>query len=66
MNLSALSNDPAERLRQYQRARAAEEERELIAGLRLKLDAGVELTEREWVCYSYSPLGSAAKSCRCR
>ncbi len=52
-----------DRLKWWQRARAAEEERELVAGIRMKLQAGVELTEREWLIYGYSPFGSAA---RCR
>ncbi len=66
MDLDTLPDDELERLAAYQRARAAEEERELVAGIRIKLDAGVELTEREWICYSYSKYGTAAKSCRCR
>lgn len=60
MDLDTLPDDELERLAAYQRARAAEEERELIAGIQMKIDAGIELTEREWICWSYSPFGSAA------
>ncbi len=66
MDFDALPDEPAARLAAYQRARAREEERELIAGIQMRIDSGCELTEREWICYSYSIFGSAAKSCRCR
>lgn len=58
MNLADLPSGDLERLAHYQRARAMEEERELIAGIRLKMDAGVELTDAEWAAYAYSPYGS--------
>ncbi len=60
MDLDALPDDPLERLAGYQAARRLDEERELIAGIRLKIDAGIEPTEREWICYSYSIFGSAS------
>ncbi len=65
MNLDALSNDPAERLREYQRERAADEERELVAGLMMLRDAGVKLEPHEEAAIAYSAFGSAAR-CGCK
>lgn len=55
-----------DRLKWWQRARAYEEERELVAAIKTKMVAGEELTEQEQSVYGYSPFGSAAKSCRCQ
>lgn len=65
MDLSALSNDPAARLREYQRARAAEEERQLVAALLMLRDAGVKLEPHQEAAIAYSKFGSAA-GCGCK
>lgn len=66
MDLSTLSDDPAVRLRQYQRARTADEERELVAGLLMLRDAGVKLEPHQEAAIAYSAWGTAAKSCGCK
>ncbi len=64
MDLGALSNDPAARLRQYQESRAGEE-RELVAGLLMLRDAGVKLEPHQEAAIAYSAFGSAAR-CGCK
>lgn len=66
MDLSELPDDPVARLAAYQRSRARDEERELVARIEAKMVAGEELTEQEEVSYGYSEFGTGAKSCRCR
>lgn len=65
VDLDALPDEPAARLAAYQRSRARDEERELVAGIEAKMVAGEELTEQEEVSYGYSEFGTGA-SCPSR